>query len=170
MGKASTKAVSHFIFTTAMEEVGAISRGGGGYGSQRQKSFTLLAFCLSSTLQLPGNSQVGKGAVTSPPLFFSLALFSSSPPHAYGQPASSPPLSLPFFVSTTLLTPLPMPRINSILYYTIHRCVVGSSGGRDALAWACRGISYPHTSIEHIPPVFIFLETHPLPQCRLSEC
>ena len=64
-------------------------------------------------------------------------------------------LSLPFYVSTTLFTPLSIPWINSMLYYT--------SGGRDALAWAHWDIPFPHTSSHihwtYLLSLYLFINT-----------
>jgi hypothetical protein len=95
--------------------------------------FVLLAFCLGSTPQLPGNSQVcltnyKKGCLPPPPLpllspfphpplcpgahDWSLLLFSLSLSLLLPLPLllpSPPPPSLSFSASTTLSTPLPCP-------------------------------------------------------------
>jgi hypothetical protein len=60
-------------------------------------------------------------------------------------------LSLPFSDSTTLLTPLPMPWINSILYYTVVWLVPEGEG----MPWhgpseTPSSPTPPHTPIEHI--------------------
>ena len=80
----------------------------------------VLAFCLGSAPQLPGNSQVClthyKRGCSPLPLalaFLLLPLLLPTP----NSPLST--CSWPFSVSTTLSTPFPMPWINSILYYTI---------------------------------------------------
>jgi hypothetical protein len=56
-------------------------------------------------------------------------------------------LCLPFSVSTPS-TPLPMPWINSILYY-----VAGTSGGRDASAWAQWGTPSPPHHTKPLPNI-----------------
>jgi hypothetical protein len=96
---------------------------------------SMLAFCLSSTPQLPGNSKVGlahykRGCLLTPPSYFFLL---SCPLGLFPSPLASPSLhmvmaslyfstlalSLPFSASITLLTLLPMPWVYSILYYTV---------------------------------------------------
>jgi hypothetical protein len=69
--------------------------------------------------------------------------------------------SLPFSASTTLLTPLPMPWINSILYYTLIWLIL--SGGRDASAWAHWDILFPHTS-PHLS-LYLFINTSTVLLC-----
>jgi hypothetical protein len=107
-----------------------------------------LAFCLNSTPQLPGKSQVcsspqlpGNSQVGLThsslscllPSCFSLLLHLS--PHSLSSSlhivmiySSTLFLSLPFSSSTILLTPLPMPWVNSILYYTLVWLVPQSEG------------------------------------------
>jgi hypothetical protein len=79
------------------------------------------------------------------------------PPHPVcSWPACTFLLSLPFSASITLLTPLPMPWINSILYYTFLWLVPQGEG----MPWPTEtsSSSIPHRpSIEHIPYLFIFL-------------
>jgi hypothetical protein len=101
--------------------------------------------------------------------------------------SSSLSLSLSFSLSLSafLSTPLPMPILYYILYYTIlyytilytilhytiyytilYYPVAGTSGGRDASAWAHRGTSSPipyHTSTKHTlpPPPLIYNTTVP---------
>jgi hypothetical protein len=67
-------------------------------------------------------------------------------------------LSLTFSPSTTLLTPLPMPLINSILCDTIV-CLVprGESMLQHGLTEAVPSLIPDYTSIEHIFPLFKFL-------------
>jgi hypothetical protein len=80
------------------------------------------------------------------PLSLSMcSLMASTPLVLYSLPLS---LSLPFSAFATFLNPLPMPWINSILYYT-----VGPSGGRDASAWARWVTLFPHTSL-HITKAY----------------
>jgi hypothetical protein len=105
---------------------------------------------------------------------FSLALLGSS--HPLSLPHSLPPslhvlmtmaglyfctlsFSLPFSASTTLLTPLPMPWLNSVLCYTVWLV----PRGRDALAWARQDTPFLHLTTptlphphEHILHLFIF--------------
>jgi hypothetical protein len=123
-----------------------------------KSSFQMLAFCLGSAPQLPGNSQVClthyKRGCLPPfsllllpscslsvlsPLPPSLLILSLPPPRAHGWPpllslSLSLSLSLPCPASTTLLTPLPMPCIVWLVPW-----------GRDASAWAQRGTPFPHT-------------------------
>jgi hypothetical protein len=127
----------------------------------------VLAFCLNSTPQFPGNSQVGlthyEGGSLPPPC---LLLSCSPPPHPLPSlhvvmAGLSPPLSLPFFASTSLLTPLPMPWIDSILYYIILWLVPQGEGmPRHGPAETS---PHPHTSphpIEHIPiSLYLFINT-----------
>jgi hypothetical protein len=113
----------------------------------------VLAFCLSSTTQLPGNSQIGlthyKRGCLPPPcslydlltsclLLSCLSLLLPCSPHSLtlsfyfviaGLYLFTLSLSLPFFSSTTLLTPLPTIWINSILYYSILWLFPGGGGG-----------------------------------------
>ena len=145
----------------------------------------LLGFCLSSipqfpgnspSPQLPGNSQIGLGYYKrsfSPLLSLcSLTLASLScllaPPlipspsplspcgHA-GLYFSTLSFSLPFSASTTLLTPLPMPWINSILYYTVVWLVSQGEG----MPWHGPAETSPSPTlhlhpVEHISSFFIF--------------
>jgi len=137
----------------------------------------LLAFCLAPPLQLPGNSQVclthyKRGCL---PLLSLLLSCSSLPavsplspvsspffPHAHDCLYFSSTLLLLFLCPTTLSTPLQMPWINSILYYTLMWLV--PQGGRDVSAWAHWGTPFPHTSIEHNPPLILFINITPTAQ------
>jgi hypothetical protein len=60
--------------------------------------------------------------------------------------------------SITLLTPLPMSWINSILYYTIVWLVPQEEG----MPQPAEAPPFPiphYTSIEHIPPLYLFMNT-----------
>jgi hypothetical protein len=126
----------------------------------------LLAFCLNSTpivtWQQPGRPDPHYKGDCLLCLFphllflscsFGLLLPSSPPP----LPPSLSTCSLPFSDSTTLLTPLPMPWINS--YSILYWRVTGSSGGMDALAWACWGLPLPHVWLhpQRIYPLSLYL-------------
>jgi hypothetical protein len=127
----------------------------------------LLALCLSSAPQLPGNSQVGltyyKRGSFPPPrsLAPSSRPFPPPPLSKYSWLASSP-LLLGFSTLSAFLH----------LYYPLDSpphalnklCSIPSCGwslrGRDVSAWPAEALPSPtphHTSIEHIPPFFIFL-------------
>jgi hypothetical protein len=74
-------------------------------------------------------------------------------------------LSLPFSASTILLTPLPMPWVNSILYYTVLLLV--SQGERMPWHGPAKTSASPaphHTTIEHIF-LYLFINTS---DCRLN--
>ena len=119
--------------------------------------------------QLPGNHQVClthyKRARLTPS--FSVLLFLFCPPAPASPLSPSSPSSLTtgswlpstplFSLSVCLcLYSLNSP-LNSLskLYCIIYHCVAGSSGGRDALAWACRGSSFLQSRL-HIHQTYSF--------------
>ena len=145
---------------------------------------SMLAYCLSSAPQLPGNSQLClthyKGGCSAPhPFSLALAYLRSalsshpfsplsphSPPHSLSKsswPAStsvlSPPSPSPFLCLYYPLNSPPMPWINFILYYGVMW--LSTSGGRDASAWAWahRGTLFPHTwlHIHQTYPLSLYL-------------
>ena len=149
--------------------------------------FNLLAFCLSSTTQLPDNIQVcithyKRGHMLT---LLSLALLSSCyfsvlsplPPLFHSPPSSlftcswlvyTPLLPLPlplafplpvslFSVSTTLSTFLPMPWINSILYYSVVWLAPPGKGGCLCMGPQRHPLTLPHIQQTHSfsPSLFI---------------
>jgi hypothetical protein len=125
-----------------------------------EKLNPMLAFCLNSTPQLPGNSQVvltyyKRGCLPPPPslthlLSYSCLLPPCSPclpilfplsPRGHGLHLLlySPSLCL----SLALLPPLPMPWINSILYYTVVWLAPGRGGEKGCLGMDPRRQSLP---------------------------
>ena len=115
----------------------------------------MLAFSLGSAPQLPGNSQMylthyKRGCLPLLTLLFScscsyslsLSLHPLLPlfPGAHG----CPPLSLSVSLSLNSY-----PNALNKLFCTIQSCGWNLRGGRDASAWAHRGIPFPHT-IPHL--------------------
>jgi hypothetical protein len=121
-----------------------------------------------SAPQLPGNCQV---CLTQSPLLSLASLLwlcplSSSPsllilpsPHAHGQPLLLYSLSLPLSLFLSLLPsqlpslPLPMPWINSILFYTILSC--GRSLGKGWLSVGPQRHPLPPHLTAHPPNIFL---------------
>jgi hypothetical protein len=111
----------------------------------------VLAFCLSSTPQLPGNSKVGlthykRGCL---PLLALLLLSCSCSSLLASCPLPSslsfPSLPLSPFLCLYYLLNSPPYGLNK-LYSILYCGVAGPSGGGDALAWARWDIPFPHTS------------------------
>lgn len=111
----------------------------------------LLAFCLSSTPQLPG-CPYKRGCLE--PLLALLLLFCSCLPAPTLIPFPNPHVlmaglysSTPLLLSLLLYYPLNSPphALNK-LYSILYSHVAGLSGGRDASAWAHRGTPFLQTS------------------------
>jgi hypothetical protein len=124
---------------------------------------SLLAFCLGSAPQLPGNSQMClthyKRGCLPPPLSLLFLLFLLDP--ALPSPDFSPPLSILvaglYSLSLSLsllLSQLPSHAPNK-LYSILYFCVANSLGERDASEWASRGPPFPHTWL-HIHQTYYF--------------
>ena len=115
----------------------------------------LLAFCLGSAPQLPGNTQVclthNKRCCLPPSLLPSCCSSVLLGPYPFSShsrcswPASAPLLSLSSVtsVSSTLSTTLPIPWINSILYYPVLSCG-WSLRGKGWLSVGPWGVPFPH--------------------------
>ena len=103
--------------------------------------------------QLPGNSQAGlahykRGCLPPPPSLTLLPLTFLLPlsPHSL-LPSLYVVMAGLYFSTFSLYYPLNSPPHDLNKLYSILYCpVAGPSGGRDALAWARRGTSFPHTS------------------------
>ena len=132
----------------------------------------VLAFCLSSAPQLPGNSQVGLTHYKRGCLLSLLALLVSCFSLALSQlpttttTCSWEASSLLLYFSTLSLSLSALLCLSYALNFSLHalnklysilyRRVAGPSGGRDALAWTYRGTPFSFTQIEHIL-IFIYL-------------
>ena len=137
-----------------------------------EKQLAVLAFCLSSAPQLPGNGQVclthyKRGCLPPPPSCSLASLLSlcplspspSLPIHpttttCHGSSLFSSTLSLCFSLS---LLPLNSPphALNKLFYTILSVVWLCGSGGKDTSAWASRGTPLPpHLTT---PPPNIFL-------------
>jgi hypothetical protein len=115
----------------------------------------LLAFYLSSTPLLPGNSQVSSAPhlpINSQVCLTHYKRGCLLPPHTLGLAVSFllplfPLLPFPLFPIPfpTYYSPNTLPHALNELYSILYHCVVSSSWGMEASAWAWGGTPFPHT-------------------------
>ena len=138
--------------------------------------WVMFAFCLSSTPQLPRNSQVGL-APPSQSLSFLLVSCSLTLPIPFRLSQCGHDWTLLLFSLLSAFLCLfypgtsPLHALNK-LYSTLYHCVAGPSVGRDPLAWGHWSTHFPHTSPHphRTYPLSLYLVINTSSNTPLSIC